>query len=391
MGSIKRFRILPVFLLTLVMLCLLPFGTAAVGEGETSGGGEVNITEQIEASGANDLLDQLPDGVEEQLGASGIEGIDPESILQFDIGDFFGSLWRTVKSELTKPLAIFLTLAAIILLCALLNAFHSTMEENAVSKVFSTVAVLCVCGAVILPIADCITRAAGLIRDCSTFILGFIPVFTGIMTVSGKPISGAAYSTVLFGVIQVISQIASTTLVPLLSIFLAFCLVGSVGDMIKLDGVSSTVRTTVLWILGFMLTIFIGILSMQGLVANSADTVTMKTSKFLIGSFVPVVGGAVSEALNSIQGCLGLIRSTVGAFGIIVCLLTFLPIIINIVLLMLSLNFAAMLAGVFGVTRVQGLLKSASTALSLLLGIIIFFAMLLIVATTVMLVLGLGI
>ena len=377
-------------LLVLLCLCLLMPPGLWASAGEDAASAAEQIDKQLEASGAKELFDDVPEEAKDRLEKSGIDDVDPDAILGMGIGDFFSNLWETVKSELLTPVKLLATLMAIILLCALLSAFRTTMEQRGVTKVFSVVSSLCICGVMVAPVSDCILRCAQLIEDCSNFILSFIPVFTTAMTVSGKPASSLLYNTFLFSAVQVIAQIASAFLVPLLAIYLAFCMVGSVSDYIKIDGIASSVKKTVIWTLGFLLTIFVGILSLQGLVANSADTVATKAAKFVIGSAIPVVGGALSEAFNSLQGCMGLMKSTVGVFGILVCLFIFLPGIINILLLMLALNLAAGLGEMFQVERVPQLLKAASSALSLMLGILLCFAMLLIISTTIMLVLGMN-
>lgn len=149
-------------------------------------------------------------------------------------------------------------------------------------------------------------------------------------------------------------------------------------------------KKVVIWTLGFLLTIFVGLLTIRGIVAGSADTVATKTTKFLLGSFVPVVGGALSEALNSVQGCMGVIRSSVGSLGIIVCVLTFLPLLLTILLLMGTLHLSAGVAELMSVEKVGGILKSAASVLSLIFGIILMFALLLVVSVTILLLIGMG-
>lgn len=72
---------------------------------------------------------------------------------------------------------------------------------------------------------------------------------------------------------------------------------------------------------------FVGLLSIKGLLAGAADSAVAKGAKFLIGSFVPVVGGAVSDALGSIVSSLSLVRGATGAFGILAVLLIALPVL----------------------------------------------------------------
>jgi len=369
---------------------LLPFFSAAAKESVISEEERGILEEQMELSGANDLLDEIPEDADELLRENGIDSIDPDKLIGFSVGDFFQNLWKIVKKELTLPIRITLTVLAVILLGSLFQAFRATVEERGYTRVFDVVSVLALCGTVLAPVSECITRSANAIKECSEFILAFIPVFTGVVAASGKPITAAGYTTVMFGTVQIVSQIAATVLVPLLGVFLAFCVAGSVNSQININGLIATVKKVVIWTLGFLMTVLIGLMTVKGLVAGSADTVATKTAKFLIGSFVPVVGGALSEAFNSVQGCMGLIRGTVGSLGIIISFLTFLPVLITILLLMASLHLSAGLADVMSVEKVGELLRAMASVLSLLLGILLIFAVLLIVSVTVMLLLGMG-
>lgn len=348
------------------------------------------LEEQMEISGANDLFEEIPEEAEEFLRDNGIDSANPDKLIDLSVGVFFESLWNTVKSKLTLPVRILFTTLAIVLLCSLFQTFRTTIEDKGYTQVFTVVSVLSVCATVLLPTSECITRAANAMRECGNFILSFIPVFTSIVAASGKPIAAAGYTTVMFGVVQIVSQIATAVLVPLLGIFLALSVAGSLNSQIHIAGILSTVKKVVIWVLGFSMTVLIGLLTIKGLVAGSADTVGTKTVKFLLGSFVPVVGGALSEALNSVQGCMGVIRSTVGSLGVVVVFFAFVPVLISVLLLMGSLHLSAGVAEVMSVEKVGEVLKSTASVLSLIFSIILMFAVLLILSVTIMLVVGMG-
>lgn len=382
--KIKRAAVL---LLSFVLLICCPVAAAAETKQQSQ---QEILEEQLEISGANDLFEEIPEETEELLKKNGVDSLQPDKLMNLSVGGFFQNLWEMLKKELLLPLRILLATIAIVLLCSLFQTFRSTVEEKGYTQVFNVVSVLAACAAVLAPVVECISRAAESIRQCGNFILAFIPVFTGVVAASGKPITAAGYTTVMFGAVQAVSQIAASVLVPLLGIFLAFCIAGSLNSQINIGGIISTVKKVVVWTLGFLLTIFVGLLTIRGIVAGSADTVATKTTKFLLGSFVPVVGGALSEALNSVQGCMGVIRSSVGSLGIIVCVLTFLPLLLTILLLMGTLHLSAGVAELMSVEKVGGILKSAASVLSLIFGIILMFALLLVVSVTILLLIGMG-
>ena len=110
----------------------------------------------------------------------------------------------------------------------------------------------------------------------------------------------------------------------------------------------------------------------------------------MISSFVPVVGGALSDAYNSVFGCLGVVKNTVGVFGIIAIAVTFLPVVLELILMMASLWGAAAIGEVFGREKEVSILKAASSALTVMLGVILCYGLMIIVSITVMLMLGTG-
>ena len=222
------------------------------------------------------------------------------------------------------------------------------------------------------------------------FLLSFIPVFTGIISVSGKPLSAFAYNATLVGVVEAVSFTAQNLLIPLSGVYLALCLTGAVSDQIQIGGITRSIKKVVLWALGFLMTIFIAILTIKSFVANSADSVTLRAGKYLIGSFVPVVGGAVSDALTVLQGSFAVVRSTVGAFGILAILICFLPGIVSILLMNAALKIAQIVSDMLNVKRVSGLLEATSFVLTLMQSILICYGVMVLISISLMLVLGLG-
>ena len=289
-----------------------------------------------------------------------------------------------------RPLAVFAAVLGTVLLCALLEALRTTLWEGALATVFGAVSVVCVAAAVAGPISDCIAQTAGAIRDCARFMATFIPVFASVVTVGGQAVTATTYTAFLFAACQLVSQVVSTTLVPLMGVYLAFCMVGNLAPGVQVNAVAKAVKSLVTWALGLLLTVFVGLLSLQTMVASSSDTVASKTAKFLIGTFVPVVGGALSDAFSTTQGYMRLLKTAVGAFGILAAALTFLPILLQTVLWYLTVGVAAAASELLGVRQVGEILQGAASTLGILLAVLLCFALLVIVSTSLVLLVSTG-
>ena len=350
----------------------------------------LDYQEQLEAIGADELQEQLPEGARGLLENTGIQGVDYQAILSLSPGEFFRQLFLLAKAQIRKPVALFGTILGALLLCALLDGFKTALWKGPLSGTFNAVAVATVAAAIAPPILECVTSTVQAIQDCSRFIAAFIPVFSSILTVSGQPVTATTYTLFLFAACQVVSQIVSSTLVPLMGIYLALCVTGSLIPGTGILPVAKTVKSVVSWGLGLLLTLFVGLLSLQTMVASGSDTVAAKTAKFLIGSFVPVVGSALSDAFIATQGYLRLLKTAVGAFGALAAAATFLPVFLQTAGWYLMVNLSASVSEMLGIQQTADLLKSTSATLGILLSVTLCFAILVVVSTSLVLIVSMG-
>lgn len=129
-----------------------------------------------------------------------------------------------------------------------------------------------------------------------------------------------------------------------------------------------------------LLLVYVGYLSFSGVVSGSSDAAAVKAAKFAISSAVPVVGGILADASGSILASAGILRSTVGVFGMIVilgiCLLPFLGIGIHY----LIYKFAAAASATLGGGPVPELIDALSKAFGLVMGMTGACALLLLIS-----------
>lgn len=365
-------------------------GNEAQSPESSESAGAFDIEAQFDALGREELMQQVPEQAGELMKQSGAYQLSVGSLLQLSPKEFFATIWGLLVEQVKKPVKTLATVFGIIILCTLIGGLKTATGENSLTQVFTTVSALCVLTAVIMPILDCIKTASKAVQDVALFMLSYIPMLSAAMTAAGAPITGATYNLFLFTACQVVSQVVANTLVPLMNIYLAMCIIGALVPDINIASATSQIKTIVTWTLGFFLTVFVALLSVQTMVAQSADGVAVKATKFMIGSLVPVVGSALSEAYTAAQGCLKLLKTTLGAYGVIVALFTFLPVLLQSVAWYVMTNLVVSAAEIIGAPKAGVILKSCASVLGILISIIFCFALLLVVSTTIVMVTGLG-
>ncbi len=336
----------------------------------------------------DNLMQAVPDDIEDEFYGGEIKNLDFNDITQMNFGEVIGYIWNSLIAELAKPIKALFYILIIVMAFGVIDSLKDTFSKNSLNTTFSTITVLCISAVIISPVSECIESIISVIEQSSNFMTAFVPTLAGVIMASGHPITASGYSAAVFALAQVISTIAANILVPLLGIHLAFTLVGTLNPNLKVLSIAKTIKTAVTFTLGFVSTIFVGVLTLQGVVGSSADTVTLKASKFVAGSFIPVVGGAVADAMSSVNSCMHLLKATIGTVGIVVLIAMFLTPVLQVVVWMIALSLASIFADMLGAEMIRDVLKACSSTLSLLLSITVCFILLLITSTTIVMTIG---
>jgi stage III sporulation protein AE len=379
-----------VFLLTVAALFLHTTAFAASSSSSVSSSPDFSqyYQEQMKQSGADRLQEKLPDDTQKILRQLGIEGSDWSSITSVTPQNYFQKILSVFTGKAKNPLRVLASVVSVILLCALLDGLKLSFGEKPLGGVIGMVGTLCICVLVVQPIVACISDAADVLKAACDFLLACVPVLVAVMAAAGQSVSAGSYHLLMIAAGNVISIFSTTILVPMMNLFLALSIVSSVSPGINLNGLCNVLNKAVKWVMGLGMTLFTGLVTMHSLVAASQDSTAARAAKFVVGSFVPVVGNALGEALNTVTSCVKMLKSGVGAFGLLAGLLIFLPVIAECILWMLTLLLCSGISQVFELDGITGLLKASSDVVSTMLAILFCCMTVLIISTVVMLLIG---
>lgn len=346
-----------------------------------------NFTETDEY---REIVDEISDAVSSGAGdevnsileEENISVENSESISDISIWNIIEKIIGLFTESLKQPLSM---LGKIIAICVLCSLAQSMMPVNAgMLKVFRTISVL----SSVTVIYDSIYSGFQMITDSldrmSEFMLAYIPVFSSVSAAGGSVASGGSYYALTLVLCEIIAAVSNKILMPFLSIVLAVSLVAAINPELSFCGAASSIKKCVQWILGGLMTIFTGLLTIQSITGSAADSLAARTVKFTASSFIPIIGGAVSEAYSTVYGSLGVIRSGTGTIGIIIiCIIVLKPILI-----ILSVKFVITLGKIinemFGQREIAEFLNSTNAVLSMGLSVLIAFSVIFIISTAVL-------
>lgn len=369
----------------LILLFMLPFNAYAESADKVT---SANSTESAMNFGQNDVYDLLPDDAKSILDQ---QGITPNGgVLELTPQSVFEQIWNMVTKEIAKPLKLLFSVVGVILLCSLTNSIGEGAGGGQANTTFSLVAVLAGAAMIIGYITDVLTASTTAINGGNTFMAGFIPAFAGMVGISGRVSTATVFNGLIIGCGELFSQLSAMFLMPLSTCILGISLAGAVNPELKLQRLGDTIKKIVVWGLGLLMTVFVGVLGLQSFVANSADTVALKTARFTISNAVPFVGGAISDALGTMQGSIGIIKNSFGTFGIIAGAMTVLPTIITAACYKLALLVAGAISDMFGLSRLSEIIRSGENVLSIILAMLVCFMLIVTVSVSLMLFIGMN-
>lgn len=364
-------------MILIIILLLTPVRCKAYDEAETNKTID-DYTYKVESA----LDDAIDDDTGEALGEYGITADDPLSAASVNIGDVLSGLISGFKSSLTEPLKLFGKLIAV---CAFTSLVKSTAQKSSIGDIYDTAGVL----VTVLVIADCLSAAIegvkSSLNDISLFMSSYIPIFSSVLASNASISSAAGYYSVMIILSEIIVFISKSVLLPLSGAVMALCIVGAINGSSNISGLSMSVRNFTKWVLTALMTVFTAVISIKGITGAAADSVASRTIRFAASSFIPIVGGSVSEAYSTIYGSLGVIRSGVGVIGIAAVAVIALKPILYVAALKLIIVLSSAVNDLFGQSGSSALLKGINDVLSVSLGIITAMSMIFIISTAMIL------
>lgn len=343
---------------------------------------ESDVTEEALAI-FSELLSSLEEETKEALSEIGIDDADYTQLLSLSPKRVVDAILELITGKMPEKLKAVGFVCALLVLSAVLEGF--AQPGSTMHSVFSVFTTLLIVVSLLLPVSESLVQAFSAMELSSNFLLAYIPAFAGVISMSGKPLSSAAYSSVMIGLSNLLAQCNVKVFLPVVQVFFSLNIASSVQPKYAFNSLVAFFKKAVTVLLGFSATIFTGLLAIKGSLASAGDSVTVRGVKMLVGSAVPVVGSALSDAYTSVLGSISLIQNAVGIFGIVVFALMHVPVILDLLLWYLALSFTASVSEALGQKQAATLLNGIASTVSLVNTLVIFTAFVLIISTGIML------
>ena len=225
-----------------------------------------------------------------------------------------------------------------------------------------------------------------MVKETTENLVGFmnalIPVLVSLMLYTGSITTTSILEPIILFMINFIGNLVQDVLIPIILIITSISIISKISDKVQVEKIAKFLKSSTVWFLGLVLTIFVGIVSLEGTLSSSIDGITAKTAKTIVSSAIPVVGKILGDVVDSVLGCGVILKNAVGFLGVIIIIgICILP-ILKLAVLTISYKLVASISEVVADSKIVKLLDQMADIFKILLAILAAISFMVIIGTT---------
>ncbi len=239
----------------------------------------------------------------------------------FHISHLFSGLLRYFFHEILVNGKLLASIVILTVFSMILETLQSSFEKNTVSKLGHAIAYMVLIIIAINSFSIAIEYAKSAISSMIQFMVAVVPLLLTLLASMGNVTSVAILHPLIVFMIHSVGTAIYIFVFPLLFFSAVLHIVSSLSDKYKVTQLANLLRTISLGMLGIFVTVFLGVISIQGTTGAVTDGVTIRTAKYIAGNFVPIVGRLFSDATETVIGASLLVKNAIGLSGVVIIIL----------------------------------------------------------------------
>lgn len=341
------------------------------------------LNKQIDTLGINNFLNLSKKYTEEFFPDLDITNLFNSS-LKGDISGILGikNIGQVILNELHLAISLLISIIIIIIIHSIFKAIIENLGNSSFSQVVYLVQYLIISSVTVNYFLEVLDVTKVSINNIVDFINLLIPLLTTLMLTTGTITTTTIIQPILIFMISFIGNFINLYLIPLLLISISISIVSNISDKVQIEKFSSFFKSSIVWILGIILTIFVCTLSLEGTLTSTVDGLTAKTAKAAVSNFIPVVGKIMGDTVDSVIGCGNILKNAVGVIGVIIIIgIVAIP-IIKILVMWFSFKITSAVCEVVADVKIVKLLDQIANSYKILLAMLFSVSVMFIIGIT---------
>lgn len=294
----------------------------------------------------------------------------------------YSPILKVIGKEVSSNIKVLISILVIIVIHGILKSITDNLENTNISQIIYFVQYILIVTLIMSNFTEILNIVKDTVNDLVGFINVLIPLLLTLMIYTGNIATSTILEPIILFVCNFIGNIISDILIPIVLLIIVFSIISKISNKVQVDKISKVMKSGVVWFLGVVLTIFVGVVSLEGTLSSSIDGITAKTAKTAVSTIIPVVGKVLGDVVDSVLGCGVILKNAVGFVGVIVVLGICIMPIIKVGILSIIYNVASAIIQPVADEKIVKLLDEMGGVFKLLLGILCSLSVLLIIGIT---------
>lgn len=366
-------------LITIFAILICIFGTSiSIADTED----EV-INSQMDSFNISSFIDEANKYSNDILKDIDIQGLLNNAIKgELDTNQLLKNIFPLLGTEIKEALKVMGSILIIVLIHSVLKSISDNLNNKSVAQITYYVQYILIATVIMTNFSSIITLSKETVGNMISFIQLLFPLLMTLMLASGSVVSVNLVQPIILFIINLISNIFQSIIIPIILVGTALAIVSKISDRIQIDKLSKFLKSSSVWVIGILLTIFVGVLSIEGTLGSSVDGITAKTAKAAVSSFIPVVGKVLGDAVDTVIGCSAILKNAIGIVGVIVVIAICITPILKLAIITIIYHLTAALCEPIADSKIVSLITQMADTFKILLAILCSISVMLIIGIT---------
>ena len=345
-----------------------------------------NISEQIDKEEVGQVISKIEnlnnlDMDLNEIFESALSGNVSKNIIIKAIGKLLGK-------ELTESLKMIVSILIIIIIHSILKSICENLGNEQTGKIGYFVQIIILITILTKVYSGIIEQVKQTLEQLSSFVYMLIPLYMSLNIAAGNITTATSAQGIILVATNIITNFINQFLIPIVIIATVIGIISNISDEVHMNKLSKYMKSTAIWILCIFLTIFTCVLSMESNLGKGVDNLTLKTSKTVVSSTIPIVGKILGDTLESVLSCTNVIKNAVGALGIVAVFVIGVVPILKIGVVTMFLYLISGVAEIVADQKIVYVLEQMGDSCKVLLASIASVSMMLIIGFTITMKIG---
>lgn len=280
--------------------------------------------------------------------------------------DMVKNLGLLFFNELRTSSILLAKILVITLISAILTNLQSTFENHSVAELANYISYVLIAILVISSFTQIMDLGKTTIDRMVGFMQAILPVLLTLLTAASGPNTRILFHPMILMSVNLIGILIKTIILPLIFFSFIISIISNISNRAEFSKLSELGRQIITFTISGALTLFIGIITIYGL-GTKIDGLTIRTAKFAIDKFIPIVGGFLSDAVEAVVGCSAILKNGIGFIGLLALLIICILPIIKILALLFMYKLIGVVIQPIGSSNLVEFFNQVGKALLLIL------------------------